>query len=255
MKFLAGERWMLGDHVEFRASGGLVLLRDHFLMHADELGIFTQSDGEYLNITVRNLYTQVQSGLNAGLTADLELIYHFGEKSSLSMGVSDLNMVFAKAGRISTKFDNGWQYKFEGLNPRPSDLYKASWDNLADSVREEVFDQDTTMRNFILLPTGFQIQFMQWFNDRHGMAIQCYGYDWTRYGYHINLVHQWKINQKMLLRSGVKYSNFSNLIWSEEYEYIFGKLHGFLSIYGLNSLLVPTQSTAYGLRVGMFRAF
>jgi hypothetical protein len=114
MKFLAGERWMLGDHVEFRASGGLVLLRDHFLMHADELGIFTQSDGEYLNITVRNLYTQVQSGLNAGLTADLELIYHFGEKSSLSMGVSALKKVFPKAGRISTTSDNGWQYKFEG---------------------------------------------------------------------------------------------------------------------------------------------
>ena len=224
-------------------------------LNADEVSIYTDKDGEYIDFSISNAtYSEASDGIEAiGLDLDVAIDYSVNARNEVSLAVNNIQPSFFLDKQLVT-IDTS--FRFEGLefNPFAADSGQ-SFANYIDSNLNELTRNKEDM-TFALLPSQLKLTWTRYLNSRNTLIVQLSTVQLGRYGYHSRVSHNYKFGPNLKLQTTIAFGNYASLQWNEAVDYRASeKISLYAKAIGINSMFVPNRSHSYGVVIGFANRF
>lgn len=231
-----------------KTSAAISVLRGYSNYRASKVEIETEETGEYIDLTVQNgqwtKLTDKKQGMGVVLGAELRFMP--SNTSEIYVKATGINGYFLPLGKV---YNADTSFRFEGLEYTSIvDGQLNNW--TTDSIVNQYINENRTAKKMVVLPSKIAFDWNQTFNQKHQIGIHIQTVGFGQFGNYASLNHDYTFSPKMRLRSTLGYGDFTNLQLNETLELSLKSVNFIATFYGLNALLLPTQSHSYGVSAG-----
>ena len=243
------------DKIKLKTRLGFNLVENYNNIYADEISLFTQQDGEYIDASANSLsYLKSTDKLaGVGLDFDFNLSVKRNEKSTWTIDLENLQPTHL-LNRTEIQIDTSFTYEGLDFNPFTQDSL-SSFNSQLDSTIE-TFTKNENQKKFVLLPSNIRLVYRRELNDKNTLVASISTIDLTKLGTYARVSHLYNYGPNLLIRSTIGYGNYTSLQWNEAIEFHAGKrINIFLEARGINAMFMPSKSTSYGASFGISNRF
>ena len=223
-------------------------------MSSAEISLYTAPRGEYIDASVAQFaFSEQTDGTVKGVGFDLglDLSYAINNKNSVGLILRDFNLT-RMLDYTSIELDT--TFRFTGIG---YDFIRDTntLQQYVDSNYIPVLENARKKLKWTTLPSRINLTWSHKLSDKSTLMTSLQSVDLGKYGVTaiVGLGHTFSYRFKLL--SSVGYGNYSGLLWQESVEYRFKKFNVFSSVQGLHALLVPKNTTNYGVSFGITTHF
>lgn len=234
---------------------GLNSLTSLHQITAEHLSLYTEANGETVELDARNLNYVLSQGGALGFEAG------FNWRGTTSKGlIYDLSLDdFGIAWTSNTsKYKIDTAADFSGFNIAISDLGNGKLEEKIDSSIMSFIDTFSG-HHTIILPIRISGQIIKTIGGNGELLLKAGMIRMGGTAAQIAIGYKYLFTQKeryhFAVNSEIGYGNYSGIFWNEKIEMFKGKLGLQLNLVGLNSLIIPLNSTTYGASFGLLRSF
>lgn len=241
------KRWRL------KSSLGISALFNYSSYLADNVEIFTATNGAYIDVLVANgkWTNKEMSDLGYGLDLGLDVCYVPNDKHSFAMKLSDLNVYFTpntKEINIDSSFRfEGISYNFHAEN---SDLSFS-----VDSAFDDIINQYSENKKLVLLPNTISLEWIYALNEHNKLGVNARTTGFGSFGNYIAVDYCADLKDDIRIKNTLGIGDFTGFQWNESIELKLNSTNIYVLAIGLNSLLVPSDSHSYGIALGAIKLF
>ena len=242
---IRNENWL----VQWQA--GLVFIYGYANYSANELSIFTEEEGNYLDISiVDGRYTEKNAGLDGlGLNLGISAVRKISDNQKFAVEIKQISpsLLFNKQ-----EYQMDTAFRFEGINLDVQDFESDNFNKLLDSLYDDLLRSKGNDKSFVFLPFEINLSYFHQLVNDDILSIRLSSTDFGTYGLSAELNYIHNLNQNMQWTSTMAYGLFTQLYFSQRLEVLFGNaLHINAAVHGLNALIIPRSSNFYGASLGI----
>ena len=239
------DKWL----VQWQA--GLVFIYGYANYSANELSIFTEEEGSYLDISINEgRYTEKNAGLDGlGLNLGIEAVRSISDHQKLAIEIKQISpsLLFNKK-----EYFLDTSFRFDGINLDVEDFESDNFNNLLDSLYEDLLRSKGNNKDFVFLPIDINLSYFHQLVNEDILILKLSSTDFGTYGLSAELNYIHNLNENMQWTSSLSYGVFSQLYFSQQVEILFNNAwHLNAAIHGLNALIIPRSSHFYGASLGI----
>lgn len=232
-----------------KVSLNAVGILDYGALNGSDVKFFTGVDGSVLNSSAsRFSFTEssTSSLKGVGLSGGFNITQKVGNKHTLEISAEGLNitrMIEQTYINLDTSIQfSGFTYDFANDTVSINDLVDSTYGGIIPNRREDL--------DWVTLPSILRLDWRYKINNRATASLRGLAIDLGRYGWQAKAGIAYDFSTKFRLRSELGYGNFSGVVWDEAAEYRLKRSSVFLTIINLQSLIIPLETTTYGIQVG-----
>lgn len=240
------ERWFLA------LNGGINFIYTYRNAEAEDLKIYTETEGEYVDFETKNVrYNLESAGLDGiGFNVGFKLAYSWSEDQFIGMEVNELG-----ANRLFSTMEYGvdTSYRFEGIPLSFDNIQSGEFIDASDSIINEVLYSDSSEKKWMTIPVNSHIYYQQAIADGQSISLSLRTRDHGYYGFTTTVAHHLE-RKNMILISSLQYGNFTGFNVNAQVEYKLGSFHALVAARGIASWLFPKEFSYSGFSVGVAKA-
>lgn len=216
---------------------------------ANKLSISTAPNGEYIDLEMDNVSylvpdSNVLSAVGLDLAIDVAYRSAFG---MIGFKASGFGPVILNGTDIAM-IDTNWRYEgvfYDPIRDDQESIYAKS-DSMFDGVETRV----NRTHPVYLLPSVLDLYWLRRLNGHHLAKLGVRAVDYGNLGVRVQAEHAMEM-ERITLYSEVSWGNFEGFSWNEGVAFGVKGIQAFVSIRGLQSVVLPRGSSGIGLVAGV----